>query len=773
MKEQDGNVTIITALTTVLMFVVIMYATGIGQIAGDASKMQVVSDEAAMTAANAFVAVFNDETVLDVVQWAVDAVKHIGEALEVAGTALVAAGIAASIFFGAGAPLIALGTAIISVGSSILSVGESMSNVVDPIISTIKDILDVAKWVLAITNSTLLAANNGYFGFMLPSPVGAAGGLVLDLNDVKKVADHADAITQDGLVPAYQVACFNNAQQDCSQNTLKDTIRYQALQTLWNDGGATPQQSCTKNGNDPQVCKIVFEPRGHNTFQIYDSATPGCDTSKWQSVGQDPFNGDNVNTDSPDPAKPYKPGLIQRACDSEFKYLKQLMDRPFNDQIVSLKKLQERINLPTRYDAAAGDLGQANSYINNVVDHLKSVVGSAPQNFSQKRFDGTSYSFFTKGQDIVNGLPDLMPLQRVGVPGSVNNQGFADFVYAAYRTTHAYACQGKANTPAPGDNPVTFAKGQTFYGCLTTEPTSPTAQPVTDGTPTASLVVPNQPPYVLKSEDTSKPPKPVYLWWQQPSGVPPDQAGVTFDAQHRLTTDKDAQFDLRHTESWQKNGWLGDYGAKQGSKVFGLAAWVTDSRAPIGHAGQAKETTKNNQIFIEFKQVDPSFQQTLTARLTGAGPPKGVWTLAGSLVDIQRSTEEKDRITFAGICSQVFGGSASDYTTILIIDFPANGATWCKTISDFLFTLASFITNMISPLSDIIEAILGTPPDVKTYHVVLQSFNQVKQLCQAAKIVQQISDAADVISAGIGAIWDYVKQNFTGGINSSAQTDQC
>jgi hypothetical protein len=701
LKAHEGNVTIITALTACLLLLVVFMATGVGQNASGSTRMQASTDGAALTAASGYIMALNDDTLLDTIQWAVDAVGRLGTALQVAGAVIIsiataAAALSLGLASAASAVLIAFGTTLISAGSTLRSVSSAMNAVVKPFIKIAKVVVDIAKYVLAIANSTIIASNNGFLGFMLPAGLKPAGALKYDKTDADKAVRHANSITSDTQTPD------SDGQGIFLKASLKETLRRGALRDLWTGGGAK-------------------QPRGHNTFQIWDKPTPGCDASKvdtWEPVGVDPsavaIGSDGILV---------QPTPIPRDCGSEFKYFKQLLDRSFNSQIVELKTLRAKMNIKDAFDESQGSLTDANKEIDDKITDLKNIVGGAPQGPSNVSVGGSGPQ------------SDLFP----SVPSGKNNQDWASYVYAYYHSKdRGQACKGadKAKYDAVKVPFMPFGDGsdnnnQTFFGCVVGEP--PTA-PVNPDT------VPG--PHSLKEVKDKTPDN--FYWWtgQQNRDVQPADKGLPSPPENTACC-----FDFRNTEDYLKNKrFVGDPQA--------VLAYLSEVLR-YGHTTAGADAT-NPITFLAFQKLDPTYMQEATARLSGKPKPPSQYSLAASQVQVKMSPDNSDTIRFNQFCEKLFApngppNAADDHSLLGFL--PANGAAWCASLANLLIGAASFINDAPEPISSLLKAIFGDPPPVRVYHAELHVPAATPEICEAINVVKEVVNATKKGDSVFDIVW--------------------
>ena len=671
-RAHEGNVTIITAMTACMMMLIILLATGLGESAAGSTKMQASGDGAALTAASAYIMAFNDNTLIETIRWAVTAVYRLGTAMQVVGAVLVTIGAATSWLGGAGLALVAAGQALISIGTTVANVGRSMKNAVNPILDAAKKVVDIAKIVLAYANSTIIASNNGYFGFMLPTSLSFGGLKKYDMTDVNKIVGHSKLLTTDsGTVDC----CFS------TRPTIKETIRRAAVRDLW--GGGTDGSNGTP-----------IELRGHNTFHVWNTPTPLCVPTEfdaqgvrkpntWVEVGIDPTSiaaesGGGVSQGTP----------IKRDC-NEFHYLKQLLDRQFNNQIADLKTLRARITADT-WDDQSNSTSSAYSAIDGSVSDLQNVIGGPPT-------DPTAESAGGSGAQTAI-FPD--------VPGGKNNQQWANWIYNYYNSKdRGQACKdadAAKYTKAGGIVPYgdgSDINNQTFFGCFTKEAGN---FPVTAASAPA--------PHALKFSEDKKADR--FFWWtgEQPRDVQTGDAG---------------DFDFRNIEPYIKDKkFLGD--------AEGLYAYFNDPNQKYGHTVKGLEA-KNPITFLEFKKLDPTYSAQLTGRLTGQ-EAKTQYSVGMSMVDVIQAEQDNDVITFKNFCTKIFG----EGPTYGFLGIPSNGAGWCTAFADILIGAAKGINAIPEPFHSILTAIFGDPPDVKVYHAVLHVPNSSKEICEVLSVLREV-----------------------------------
>ena len=87
---QRGNVTIITALTSLLIVMITVFGTAISNQASNATRIQTSSDTAALAAAESYIGVINDEVAFDIIDWGLGFIQRLAQLLEDIGDAIEA-----------------------------------------------------------------------------------------------------------------------------------------------------------------------------------------------------------------------------------------------------------------------------------------------------------------------------------------------------------------------------------------------------------------------------------------------------------------------------------------------------------------------------------------------------------------------------------------------------------------------------------------------------------------------------------------------------------
>jgi hypothetical protein len=243
-QAQRGNVTLITALTALLMVMVVLLASGLGNTASEATRMQAASDDAAVAAATTYIAVTNDETIFDLIDWALGFIQRLADMVEAIGGVLSAVVIIP--------PVAAIGAALEAIGQAVSSVASSVQDAFDTFKNAIQPILDEAKSILAIINATILAANNGYLGFVLPKGIlQAAGRSKYTLKDIEAIRDQYKKLAND--------------------DSLVTEIEHEALETVW-QSGLDPNAAEARQGHGTGITPNP----ARDVFHIWSDNTPGC-----------------------------------------------------------------------------------------------------------------------------------------------------------------------------------------------------------------------------------------------------------------------------------------------------------------------------------------------------------------------------------------------------------------------------------------------------------------------------------------------------------------
>jgi hypothetical protein len=338
-RSQGGNVTIITALSMTLILVLIFIAVGTSQIASGSTDMQGVSDEAALTAGAAEVGLLNDKTVVDLIQWTFQTVATIGNDIEIAGAVATTFGAFALLAGGAGAALIALGRILTTVGGRIKAFGQKLKEGFSKVTDKVGQYIDKAKFILSMANSTIIAGNNGYFGFAIPAQISLPGPSLLLRADVEGFIDRThDISNRDNAIPP--------------KEKRADALRYRALHQIWGDyapadGGILQVKDA--NGN---VTGTYIYPRAHpNKFAITTDPWPaGCPPPdpkpEPRTTSQLKLNGQLENDAPLLPDTAILPGETQppeaSGC-SDYSELYKLMRQPFNAEINMLVTLKQKL----------------------------------------------------------------------------------------------------------------------------------------------------------------------------------------------------------------------------------------------------------------------------------------------------------------------------------------------------------------------------------------------------------------------------------------------
>ncbi|HEV3232200.1 MAG TPA: hypothetical protein VG245_08095 [Candidatus Dormibacteraeota bacterium] len=720
--SEDGNVTLITAFTMLLMVMVVLFTTGVGQTAADATNMQSASDQAAVTAATAFASTFNDNTFLSALEWGVHALGNLGEAISIAGDALIAAGV---LSFGFCFPCDVIGPILEAVGSILAGIADAMAAVIDPFVEVVKQVLDVAKWVLGVANSTIIAGNNGYFGFMFPSIVSAAGPLLYTLQDVQGLAAAGEAITSDVPDP--------NFATPGASVSLKETLRRAALHTLWDDSRATDGSG---PGNTPKA-----EPRGSNTFYIADVVNPACAAAAaaghpWDPVGTNPFGA----------ADPAKPPPVARDC-NERRYLKQLVDKPILAEAAMLYQMKDLIDNKGRFDTSSGSQSDADAALDNAIADLRNVYDGSPPPSSPGCFFGVFCPPGTPGP-----AKGLVPVNYLfGTQnGAKTDQDWTNNV-VNYYADHVKG-QNCSQTPIHPyvysvPTPTVHDAYETFFDC--------------DHAAFAATV--------------GGKPVTAYQYWDGPANAPlctpppPGSSGPGPDCGHR---------DYRLTSSYKSSD-LGDAGtckpgagsgtdaAGNGLACTGLAKWIQVNVFPKGHRLPVPgEEAGNPLMFLEVHEIQPSFQSQLAANLSGKSDNGSRWSFALSKVKIEQSKDDKDRISFSQFCQSIFK-APPESADFVIMTLPTNATGWCVLLANAVIDIAAAIGGIPDPVGGLIRDILGAPPTVTTFHVELVGIDKVPQLCDVSNVLHSIDQFHQ---DPMQAVFNYAQSHFS---PSGATPDTC
>lgn len=729
-NREDGNVTLITALSACLMLLVILFTTQIGQTATGASQMQGASDEAAVTAAAGYLSALNDITVLDALEWGVQALGNLGEALTVAGEVLIDL---AAVTFGASA---VIGGILVTVGEALSTISDTLLSVISPIVDLGKQVANVAKWVLAAANSTVIAAENGYFGFMIPADLGTIGPSTLNLDTVRNVVYHTEDIMVDWPIQGLADP------SDVPLASIKTTLRMAALHRLWADARDTPEKDPV---NPKQV--LPAQPRGHQTFQLSTLPSPGCTPDSWQTVGlnalapQDQWVQAPSNpTDPPDlwvyPAP--KPGVtpsripppIKRDC-SDAGYLKQLVDQPYYQEYEKLRALKDQINKDGTWQGTSDELGQANQYIDQAQDDIRAMVDASHPTTCLK---STTTNTTVLGITVSSNSSCDSRLTPQPPPPS-----FSNALTSVFDTTHLPTFQNNADwvkgtvdnfnrgdvgsncaktplgvTGAPNP-PKSYGAGETFYDC-------------------------GQVGYGLGNAT-------LYQWWDAGTvGAKAPAPGDPGFTPHQAPGGPPS-WDFRHRKDYHGS----DLGAP---KAYSNWLQGTTPAAKVGN-----DPANNPLSFVTFGQIGATTQSKISASLTGHAQPGDRWAIAGSEMQIVRTKNSNDLVNFSTLCGTIFGeDNPEDHRGDGFLGLPSTGGGWCVWLADAVINLAAVIGNLPGVFRDIIEAILGTPPDVHVWHVVLESMPGLPYACEIANDIHQgVQASKDPGSFLWPLIWDQIK----------------
>ena len=165
--------------------------------------------------------------------------------------------------------------------------------------------------------------------------------------------------------------------------------------------------------------------------------------------------------------------------------------------------------------------------------------------------------------------------------------------------------------------------------------------------------------------------------------------------------------DIRST-AYFAQVWSGDAGA--------YATWVRDANKTIKGKMDDKDDGKRHLTFLEFKALDPTVEENLTAHLSGKDV-SGKFAIAISQVDVLLAKDQNDKISFRSTCKTIFPGQLDDKVLGFI---PSSGAAICAAIADLIINTVSFINQLPLGMDALAKDILGDTPEVRTYHAVLR-----------------------------------------------------
>jgi hypothetical protein len=647
LEQQRGNVTLITALTAVLLTLMVLMSTGLAQTAAGSNNMQASADQGALAAAEGYLASLNDQAFLDSIQWGVDAIPNIGHAITVVATALVlAAGVitAASFGFGAGAAavLVAAAAVLFPIGSAITGVGSALSTALKAVFSVLRQIIDIVKWIAAELNSALIADGNGYNGFMIPISIGDAPGAKLSAGDIKAKATKVEEAVVDYPVEGATDQFPNNL------TTLKDTIRLQGLSYFWAD-----QTAPADNPNAPPNNQPV-------------------------SLRSNP---------------------VYHIADNEKARLKAAIDVPFQQEEDQLVQLKAEINDPdptkNRFDASSGNVGDVNKVLDRVIGELNETIGGGSQ-----------------PGDSCEGGPD--PTKGCPQPYSANP--FAYIQFAQSKQPWGFGTTSHRNNQQWVDDAAGhFNASDKGQGCTAGAP-PPGGPPPKDNPVHNFVYTPTGGGTAFERFDECPAPP-------GPGGGPPD---------------------IRSTEY---------FGQVYGGDLGAFVAWIRDANKTIKGKTEDPGAGGRHMLFLEFKALDPTVEENLTARLSGHAT-SGKFAVALSQADVVLAKDHDDKISFQATCVAIFGGDPTSRTLHFI---PDTLSGICTAIADLIINAASFVDQLPSPVDSLAKAILGDPPEVRTYHAVLRHIPPNPYVCEAVNIIRSFTGDVDhVLNGVLSVIWKIV-----------------
>ena len=364
LEAQRGNVTIITAVTAMLMTMLVVLASGLGQQSGTASQIQAGSDEAAVTAALSYIEVVNDEVMFDILDWTLKFLQHLADLAEQLGELLEAVPIP---------PIDVIGAGLAAIASTVSSIVGDADTIVVDIKKALDPILEKAKSILAIINATIIAAKNDYLGFVLPGGLlQAAGQAKYTLDDVKKITDHSKQIIDN--------------------SALVNVIELGALHTIWtSDTDGSSGNQCQGQPCKPQNRLGPANDRHpeRDTFHIWNDDTPGCAGNNWS-----------------------------RPC-NEQDWLKQLVRNPYKQAVTFLDDLEKKINFggannnPVLFQGSDPNKeAQEKKDAQKLIDDTKAALQSAADGSGKPNLDkwisdtNKKYDSTNAGDDPFKNCPD-------------------------------------------------------------------------------------------------------------------------------------------------------------------------------------------------------------------------------------------------------------------------------------------------------------------------------------------------------------------------------
>ena len=405
----------------------------------------------------------------------------------------------------------------------------------------------------------------------------------------------------------------------------------------------------------------------------------------------------NPNDNQP---KSVRAAPIYHIADGEKPQLLAAINKPFQQELDQLTQLKTELNDPdpnkNRFDSSTGSIDNVNKVLDRVIGELKETItgGSQP--------DGSCES----APDPTKGCPQpytASPFAYVSFAQSKQPWGFGS-------TSH------RNNSQWVDDAAGYFNRTDKGQGCTD-------GGPVPGGPPPANNPVKD----FAYTDPVSK--STVYEKFSDCPSAPPS-AG--------------APADIRSTDY---------FGQVYGGDPGAYASWIRDANKTIKGTTNDVNDGKRHLTFLEFKALDPTVEENLTAHLSGRDA-SGKFAVAISQVDVVLAKSQDDKISFRSTCSQIFPG---DVNSTLLGFIPNTGAAVCAAIADFIINTVSFINQLPLGMDALAKDILGDTPEVRTYHAVLRHIPPNPYVCEAVNIIKSFQGSSSQVLQGIlNLIWKIV-----------------
>jgi hypothetical protein len=748
---QRGNVTIITALTSLLIVMITVFGTAISNQASNSTRIQTSSDTAALAAAESYIGVINDEVAFDVIDWGLGFVQRLAQLLEDIGDAIEAIPYVGAV----------IGGIIVAIAQAIQSVASSAQDAFDNIKKALDKFLEEAKQILATINATLIAAQNGYLGFILPTGfLNQAALSQYTLKDVQAFTDKAKQIDTDA--------------------ELNNLLYVDALHTIWDSGRCSltnsSSPSCKGNnntglsGNNQVGCggqgQPACRPDGtrlgatkptnqeqiqRDTFHLQAAAIPGCTppTNAWTDPDHPP--GPETNSQA-----------WSHSCD-EKTWFEDLVKKYYFNDIQTLEALETQINFdgannnPVRFSGSAQDKTDAKKLLDDLIAKLKNEstgTGSGTVD-SKAQQDEANVDKYGPGQP--------GPFQHcvlgsgggfyVDDPNFTKVNGFYSF---KCNNQYNYGPVAKCQSPPAQDQIFPCLNYWGLPDNIVSSPPGSISDPKFHFTKASGF--PNPPP-ALDYRDTS---------YYNDEILPPDSP-------------KDAQ----------------------GNRLNKVSQWLSSLRSFKPSVSTADQATKDvTQDFIQVSQIQPFYPETLAYHVAGKGDPPTRYAINATKAIVHRADSRDDKVRAADLCDNISDkvkdgvtqGKSYDSLTRVgapLSFLPNTVYGWCVLILGFFDVLTNiynaisdfFHKYIIDPIrsfsftifgvticpfcwfadlvQDLLDYLLGPPPpDSRTWHIAL-----VSVACIPA--VGTIAQIAGVVANGTGSIEKIISnlenQNGAGG----------